>query len=270
MANTIGVKFLYSFGLGNYNLTNPGANIISVTDTLPGDFDKKNLTTMPLRETWRSANVTGWKEIIIQADDIVNAPDTFAILNHNLTDIAVIEVQGSITPDFTTPAFTLPFVYNEENLVLLQAIGIAYNYYRFRFLDPTNPCGFIEIGRIVAGQSLTLTNNEDVTDDVEVQPVDNSYEIDTEGFFRAFNERVMVDGLTLNFDQFQTLPGNNQNFVAIKQMVKQVKTVYPFLTIVDPSDPYFQLTWGQISTLPNYVFDINRYCTFQIVVQQVF
>src|SRR4051812_21280811 len=98
--NTVGIKFLYAFTVGEYDFTNPGANVISVTSTAPG-HDKKNLTTTPLRETWRSGpNIATWQEIIIKANSQTYVPDVVALLNHNLTELAVIQVQGSMTTSF--------------------------------------------------------------------------------------------------------------------------------------------------------------------------
>ena len=56
---------------------------------------------------------------------------------------------------------------------------MTYNYYRFRILDPSNPCGFIEIGRIVAGLSFTFENDEDISDEISVQPEDLAYKTKT-------------------------------------------------------------------------------------------
>lgn len=266
--NTKGARFLYLFGVGNYDYTNPGANVISVTDTMPGDFDKKNLTTYPLRETWRSVDAQGWKEIIIQADDTTTIPDTFAILHHNFSDLAVVELQGSMTFDFTAPAFTLPYIWNEDNMVLLQSVGASYRYYRWRILDPTNACGFLEIGRIVAGLSAVMTNNEDIADDISLQTTDMAYALQSEGFFQAFNERVQIDQLTLDFQKLD--PVNSPNYNLIRSLVKGVGITYPFLTIGDSNDPYFICLWGQIVTLPTYAFDINKYVTFQLVINQTY
>src|SRR4051812_11265271 len=97
-----GVSFLYKFDLGNRNISQPGANILSVTSTATGDFDKANLTTESLRQVWRSASILTWQEIVIEAELSSNV-DTFAILGHNFSPDAVIQIQANISNSFTAP-----------------------------------------------------------------------------------------------------------------------------------------------------------------------
>ncbi len=271
--NTIGIKFLYTFSLGEYDLNSPGSNITSVTSERQG-FEKLHLTTTPLRETWRSEDVATWQEIIIEANDTTDAPDTFAILNHNLSDMAVVQIQGSMTSSFAAPAFTLTVSWSKKHLVKLQDVGTAYNYYRFRFLDPTNQCGFIEIGRIIAGNSFTVSKNEDITDDISIATDDLAYKTKTEGFFRASNQRVKVDKLQIKFNKLITTPISSgdsaDNYEGLMDMMGIVGEVYPFLTIPDPGDPMFSVIWGQIESLPPRMFGINRYVSFSLSIQEVF
>lgn len=272
MANTIGIKFLYNFSVGEYDFSNPGGNVISVTSTADGDHGKVNLTTTPLRETWRSASsIGGFIDIVFEANDTSDAPDTFALLNHNLTELAVVQLQGSMTSDFSAPAFTVQFVWSKKHMVLLQDVGIAYNYYRFRVLDPTNDCGFIEIGRIIAGTSFTFSDDEDVTDDIQVGTEDLAYQMKTEGFFRAFNERVKVQKLRIAFQKLRTLAADgNGNYVGLTEMLDAVGETYPFLTIVDPQDQTWKIIWGQVDSLPNESFGINRFVNMSFAIQEVY
>lgn len=269
-ANTTGIKFLYTFSVGEYDYQSPGSNVLSVTSTAPGDHDKANLTTTPLRETWRSGpDISVFQDIVIKTNDLQNVPDVFALLNHNLTEISVVLLQGSMTNDFTG-AVTIPFQWTKKHMVLLQDVGVAYRYYRFRILDPSNPCGFIEVGRIVAGRAFTFTNNEDITDDVSIHPEDLAYKTRTEGFFRAFNERVKVEKLNIRFSKLQTTAGVNQNYKGLLKMLDNVGETYPFLTIVDPADQDFELLWGVVDSLPSRSFSINRYADFSLQLQEVY
>lgn len=268
--DTRGVTFLYNFALGNYNMNNPGVNVISVTSTASGDFDKKNLTSSPLREVWRSVNATGWQEIIMQADQLVDTPDVFAVLNHNLTNLAVIQLQGSNDPSFVAPAFTVSIPWRKKHAYLIQDVGMAYDYYRFRILDPTNPCEYIQIGRIVAGKSFYFTDNEDIVDDITVTKVDKAYKTETEGFFRAFNERVKIDTAMVSFRKLRTKETDNPNFGRLEEMMDEVGETYPFLTILDPTDPTFPVIWGVIDRLPSIGYTINRYGSLSLTLQEVF
>jgi hypothetical protein len=266
---TTGIKFVYTFCLGEYNFDNPGSNVVSVTSQAAGDHDKKNLTTTPLRETWRSTGVSTWQEIVIQANDLTVRPDTFAILNHNLSSQAIVQLQGSMTTSFTG-ASTVTFVWSKKHMVLMQDLGAAYNYYRFRILDTTNACGFIEIGRILAGLSFTFTNNEDITDDISIQPKDLAYKIPTEGFFRAFNQRVKIDTLQVKFSKLSTTVGSDTNYQGLLAMLEVVGETFPFLTILDPSDQAFQIMWGCIENLPGRMYTVNRYTDMSLTITEVY
>jgi hypothetical protein len=270
MAVTQGIKFLYQFTVGELDLVNPGSNVISVTSTATGDHDKKNLTTAPLRETWRSASAATPQVIVIKANDTTVAPDVFSLLNHNLTSNAVVNLKGSTSTNFTGAGFSINFPYGKNNMILSQAIGLPYPYYQITIQDAGNPCGYIEIGRIVAGQSFTFMNNEDMAENFSVKREDLSYQMKTEGFFRASNERVKVSGLNLTFPSLQTTTGNNANYLGLSTMVEFVGTTLPFLTIVDPFDVYFKNAWGQLNQLPTEQYTVNRYVTLTLDIQQVY
>lgn len=268
--NTTGIRFLYLFSVGQYNLQNPGVNVISVTDTATGDFNKKNLTTNSLRETWRSADVTGFKEIVIQANDINDNVDCFALLNHNITETATVQLLASQSLNFSGAPVNVTIPYNPGNMVLLQDLGTPYRYYKIRILDTENTCGFIEIGRIIGGQALTVTNNEDITDDITVTPTDMAYQMDSEGFFRASNQRVKVDKLDISFKSLVTYAPDNINYLALKSFVYYVGITIPFLTILDPNEPGFVIQWGLLDTMPAFSFGISRYVSVPLTIDQVF
>lgn len=264
-----GIKFLYTFSVGEYDYNSPGSNVISITSQAAGDHDKKNLTTTPLRETWRSGpTIDDYQEIVIKANSLTEVPDTFAILNHNLTELAVVLIQPSMTTDFTG-APSLPVTWTKKHMVLLQDLGVAYKYYRIRILDPTNPCGFIEIGRFIAGRSFTFSNNEDITDEIQLSMEDLAYRTQSEGFFRAFNERVKIERLSFRFAKLETSQAGGQNYRALMKMIDNVGVTYPFLTIVDPADQQFLLHWGVLDSLPGRSFGINRYVDLSLQIQEV-
>lgn len=265
-----GIKFLYRFSLGEYDQVDPGSNVISVTSTAAGDFDKSHLTTTALRETWRSTGVSVAQEIVIQANDLTDPVNVFAILNHNLTEDAVVTLYASATSSFASPALTLTFTWAEKHLALVQDFGTAYEYFKIKIIDPMNPCGYVEIGRIVAGAAFTMETDEDITDDFSIGSDDLAYKMKSEGFFRASNERVKVDKLGIKFDKLKTAPGENDNYVGLQTMVNFIGETLPFLTILDPEDPYFGLIWGQLDSMPTRSFTVNRYTSLSLTIQEVY
>lgn len=263
-----GARFLYQFALANYDSSNPGSNIISVTSTATGDFSKTNLTTNSLREKWRSSGVAV-QRIVIQASDTDNAIDTFAILNHNFSSTAVITLEGNTSDSWGVPAVSVTIPWAKKHIVLMQAMASAYEYWRLSVLDPANACGFVEIGRIVGGSSLIMTGDEDITDDFSVSTDDLAYKTRTEGFHRASNEKVKVDKLTVRFDKLVSDDGND-NYTRLWTMIDYVGETIPFLSVIDPDDADFFVIWGQIDTMPSRAFGINRYVSLPMVIQEVY
>lgn len=269
MSVQAGISFLYQFDLGNKDLVNFGNNIVYVTGTAAGDFDKGNMTVDPLRQVWRSASVIGWQEIIIRAE-LSSKIDTFAILNHNLTESAVIQVQANISNNFLAPPITFQVPWQKNHIILAQDFVSTYEYYKVRILDPANPCGYVQIGRIVGGRAFTMGGgSEDITDDIEYEWDDLADQVKTEGFFRVSNERIKIRSLRVRMAKLQSAPPNNANWLALREMIDVVGITKPFLTIVDRGDPGFISTWGQFKKLPGESFTINRFMTTGLTIEEV-
>lgn len=264
-----GIKFLYKFSVGEYSYSNPGSNVISVTSTAAGDHSKINLTTSPLRQTWRS-NGLATQEIVIQANDTTVTPDIFAILNHNLSSDAIVTVKCSLTNNFASPALTFSMTWNEKHMVFVTNLGQGFPYYKITIIDPANPCGFIEIGRIVAGAAFAFTNNEDIEDAFSISTDDLASSMQTEGFFRASNERVKVDNLAVSFPKLDSRAGGDVNYRGLLSMCKFVGTTLPFLTIVDPNEPYFSVLWGQLKLIPARNYGVLRFTDFRMTIDEVY
>lgn len=264
-----GMSFLYNFDLGNRNVNNPGVNILSVSSTAAGDFDKANLTTESVRHAWRSGSILSFQDIIIQAE-LASQIDTFAILGHNLTEDAVIIVEANIANSFLAPPFQRVVPWTAQDIVLCEDFADTYEFYRVRLLDPTNPCGFIQVGRIVGGRAFTFSNNEDITDDVEIEFEDFADRAKTEGFFMASNNKVVSRELAIKWSKLFSTAPNNTNFLGLKEMYKTVGTTKPFLSILDRGDPGFCSIWGQIDRLPRESYGINKFMSQSIKIKEMF
>lgn len=265
-----GISFLYNFDLGNRNVLNPGINILSVTSTAAGDFDKANLCTESVRHVWRSESPPlAWQEIVIKAEQ-KSRIDTFAILGHNFSDDAVVIIEANIANSFLAPPFSVTVPVTIDNMVLCQDFGDEYEYYRVRILDPANNCGFIQIGRIVGGKAYTFKNSEDITDEIEIEFEDFADKSKTEGFFMVSNEKVVARDLSLKFSKLYTVAGKNENYLALRDMYRTVGTTKPFLTIVDRGDIEFATVWGQIDKLPRDSLTINRFVSQSLKIKEMF
>lgn len=270
MAKTIGISFLYSFDLGNKHVDDPLQNIISVTSTAAGDFSPANLTSESTRERWRSASVLTIQEIIIKAELASNI-DTFALIGHNLTEDAVIQLQANISNNFLAPPVTINIPWRKGVISWLNELGDTYEYYKISILDPTNPCGYVEIGKIVGGRAFTLTNNEDIKDTFSIGKKDMADQMKTEGFFRQSNQRVKVRTLSASFAKLETKLGlSNENFLGLRDMFDNVGTTIPLLTVLDRGNPDLFTAWGQFDAIPTESFSINEFVNSSFKFDEVF
>lgn len=267
--NKTSIAFLYTFDLGNRHIDNPSENILSVTSTAAGDFDVSNITTESTRRKWRSATALTEQSIVIKAEK-KSTIDCFAIIGHNFTDIAVVKVQANISNNFLAPPVTRYLAYNEYIMMSSLTFGADYEYYKISILDPSNPCGYVEIGRVVGGRVLQLIDNEDITDTYSVGKKDLSETMKTEGYFRVSNENIIARTFSATFSRIYTTTGMNTNYKNLVKMFNTVKITKPFLTILDVEDPYKFNVWGQLTDIPDDSFGINDFVTFPLRIEEVF
>ncbi|MDZ4810759.1 MAG: hypothetical protein SGI96_21190 [Bacteroidota bacterium] len=268
-ANTQGISFLHRFDLGNRDLVDPGSNILYVSSTAVGDFDKANLTTESVRNVWRSADILTEQEIIIRAE-LPSIIDTFSIIGHNLTPIAVVRLEANTSNNFVAPPVQVVIPWAKHTMVMTQNLGQTYEYYRLRILDPANPCGYIEVGRTIGGRAFTFTNNEDMEDDFDIAKDDNSERMKSEGFFRVSAERVKAKSLRFRFSKIRTDAPNDDNYNGLEDLFDHVGITKPFLTIIDRNDPTFNPIWGQMDRIPGFAYTVNRFASTSMTVQEVF
>ena len=253
-----GISFLYQFDLGNKNINNPGQNIISISSTATGDFDKANLLTDSTRQRWRSAEILTMQEIIIKAE-IKSQIDTFAILGHNLTEEALIRIEANIDNNFVAPPESHIIPWKKENLLWLSEFTGEYEYYRITILDPTNLCGYIELGRIIGGRAFTFSLGEDITDTFTVGKTDYSDKMRTEGFSTASNQRVKARSLRASFSKLDSKESNNTNWQGLRDLFDYVGITVPLLLIADRESPDLFAAWGKFQSIPDENFMVNLY-----------
>jgi len=253
-----GISFLYQFDLGNKHIINPGQNIISVTSTATGDFDKANLVTDSTRHRWRSAEILTTQEIVIKAE-LKSQIDTFAIIGHNLTEEAVIRLEANIDNNFLAPPFSQLIPWRKNYIVWLTELDDEYEYYKISILDPTNPCGYIEIGRIIGGRAFTLSGGEDVSDSFSISKQDASDKMRTEGFSTASNQRVKYRQLRAPLSKLDSKDGSNDNWQGLRDMFDYVGITVPILTILDRDQPDLFTAWGKFDDIPTESYLTNQY-----------
>jgi hypothetical protein len=262
--NSYGMQVVYRF----YNLTQlrymydfPSrgtaallGNNWTATSTATGDFLANNVNTDIVEQVWRSNNAPSSQTLtcdtgITQGITI----DTIAILNHNLTSSALVQVQGS-NDNFATP----PSVLYNMTITTLNMFYIApefpkssaskNRYWRFIIQDSTNPDGFLQIGTIVFGNAKIFVYPENFKTPLSFGTKHFKDVINTEGFTNVSNDRTLKKFLTLDFEK---LDGTKGNFLSLKEMWEEVRTSLKILVIPTPTRPERFAVFAKLSEMPS-------------------
>ena len=263
------ISFLYNFDLGNRWSGDPLRNIISYPETMDGDFNISNIFTETARQVWRSKDCLTKKEIILKAD-IKSNVNCFLICGHNFTESAVVKISANISNNFLAPPVTKTIPYNDDIMGFVGEFGGEFQYYKISILDPGNTDGFIQIGRVVAGRLLQLTDDENITDSYSVDYKDQSEKMKSSGFFAQSNENIITRIFSANFQKLRTDQGANSNYKTLRKMFNYVKTVKSIFVILDSKNPYKLIMMGQINDIPNDNFSVLDYVNISFKVEEVF
>ena len=203
------------------------------------DFSPQNLNTDIVEQVWRSTVDTG-----VNLDcDTERAQgvflDTLAILNHNLTSSATVNLIGSNSSTFATLGVVIPLEVRADDpnvYYVAQALPTAgYRYWRVSIDDASNPDGYLEIGTIVFG-AASIFVGEAFVDQVEFQLKDYTDSVQTEGFTNVSNSRAQKKILRLDFRSLSYL---RANFRIMRNMFRNERTVLKCLWLPTP-DPVNQ------------------------------
>lgn len=222
---------------GNNVFGNPigtGQNWLS-NSTAPGDFSVFNLNTDIVEQVWRSAQgvVTGI-QLTMDAETSSIFMDTFAILNHNISRSAVVNLLGSDDPTFATVGkqVTLQMTEDSNRYHVEEFLPqTGFRYWRLLIDDATNPDGFIKIGTILLGRSR-IFQGECFVDQIQFELRDFADTVRTEGFTNVANSRSQKRFLGL---EFRSLFLVRRNFQILRDIFTNQRTVLKCLWIPTPS-----------------------------------
>lgn len=141
------VRFLYDM---KFDATDVVLTASSETDGLPAS----NVVQEFVARMWRaesdgpSSEYPEWVKFDLGAAKTITM---LAIFGHNLSASATVTIQASNTDSWTAPSYSTTMTWNE--LALVKFTGTqSYQWWRITFVDPANEYGYIEIGRICAGE----------------------------------------------------------------------------------------------------------------------
>lgn len=248
--NTTNLRILCDFPSRGVSPSNWTANSVAT-----GDFSAENLDTDIVEQVWRSADsvVTG-----IQLTTDTGLPqgvflDTLAILNHNMTRSANIQLIGSNDPTFSTVGTIIPLQSREENIYYIAPAlpTSGFRYWRISIDDSTNPNGFVEIGVIVFGASQ-IFQGECFVDEIDFELRDYADTVNTEGFTNVANSRTQKRRVRLDF---RSLDSNRNNFKTLRSIFTTSRTVLKCLWIPTPDPNDQEVTakfavFGKLSQIP--------------------
>ncbi len=227
-----------------------GNNWTSVQAIAAGDFDVNNLNTDIVEERTQTDGINALWQLRCDTGLSNTFVDTLAILNHNFTTSARVEIQGSDDPGFGTIKFTIVMDTELTNMYYVAPTlpNIPARYYQISIQDPTNTdADGLKIGTIVFGSSLILTRNEQFINPVTYGNRHFKDTLDTEGFTSSSNDRALRKFLNLTFTQLLIDGGN---FETLQNYILTAKTDLKCLVIPRPTRPSALAVFAKLSQLP--------------------
>lgn len=224
-------------GAGNNAWSQPkgkGLNWVS-TSTASGDFLPKNLNTDIVEQIWRSDD-GDVNNVILRCDTEINQgvfTDTLAILNHNFSQAANIQFEGSSDPSFSTSGISIALQWTQDNMFWISPdLPISgFRYWRIVIDDPTNTDNFVSVGTIVFGVS-DIFSGEQNTDVIQFGWKDFADKVQTEGFTTVANSRALKKTMHLDF---KSIDADFPNFSILRKLTTVYRTTHKCLYIPTPS-----------------------------------
>lgn len=213
-------------------------------------------------DTWDAATITGSSEASTDlADDNVvnNAPGRvwrttgntsenivfdlgsaqtitcFALFNFNLTSGATVTLQANASDSWGSPSYSqaLTIATDSDSNVIKRLVYFpstsTYQYWRLLIADASNTDGYIEIGRIVAGQYYEPSRN--IIDGFSITPDDPSDVADVGGVYTEANELTKFRTAVVSFAEIDRT--QREKFETIFDKVGRTK---PMVWALNPSD----------------------------------
>ena len=210
------VRFLYSFKLDTATITSS-----SEVSTLP-DF---NVIHPFVAKKWRTTADTGqWIKFDMGTAHKITM---LAMFGHNLSSAAVVKIEANATDSWATPSLSRTMTWNAQAMV--DFFDETYRWWRITIEDGANTDGYIEIGRICAGEyyepeiNIVETLSKNINDPSTRQESEGrqGYAIEKEPY-----RTISVQFIGIDRDQQ----------LELEAMFREVKTIYPIVFALDPDN----------------------------------
>lgn len=225
--------------------------------TSSGDFGANNLNTDIVEQVFRSGIGTASSVILTCDTGVVQGVsiDTLAILGHNLSKSATVQLQG-LTSLIASPSVTIDLTVEPNNMYYIAPTFPPANakvrYWRFNISDPANPDGFVQIGTIVFGTSEIFSLSESF-----LNPITRGFqhfkdEVKTEGFTNVMNNRALKQYMKIGFRDLRYFESNYQK---LETYLKFARTSLKCLVIPTPEFPSRFAIFAKLKSLPDIVHE---------------
>jgi hypothetical protein len=235
-----------------------GNNWVSDPPAAAGDFTPSNLNTDIIEQVYRSTS-SALVSLTCDTGLPQGVPiDTIAILGHNLTRSATVQVQGSNDNFATPPAITFNMVTELQNMYwiapeLPRSAG-QNRYWRFIIQDSTNPAGYVEIGAIIFGAANIFSAKESFLNPLVFGYKHFRDEMETEGFTSVTNDRALKKFLQLKFENLDYYSGN---YGILTELITEARTSLKCLVIPTPEYASRYAVFAKLTELPEITFNDN-------------
>lgn len=246
-----------------------GDNWTASSTAAGDDFGAKNLNTDIVEQVFRSVNTA----VTLTCDTGISQGttlDTIAILGHNLTSSAVVQVQGDKSSSFASPDVVFNLQVEVGNMYYIApsfptGVENQNRYWRFIINDHTNPDGYVQIGTLVFGNSDIFTRSENFQNPIVRRPIHFKDEVETEGFTNVMNDRSLKETLKLRFDKLRFESGN---FGILRSLINNSRTAHKVLVIPTPQYPSRHAVFAKLVELPEIsheaIDEDNEYVTLDL------
>jgi len=274
MYNTSNLRILWEFASDGIEY----ANYLASSEAT-NDHEIINIKSDIVEKTWRATGCSSeWVQFDAGAGQVMGV-DTLALLNNNLSQNAIVEISAYGGGSDDVPgnwesessyiaSITMPSDATEDNLIYISGSAVSslnsYRHWRVTMQDPSNNDGFIEIGRLVAGESFVF-DVENCTHEVEFGFKNYKNEVNLNGFTSASNNRALKKELRLTFQDLNVI--SRTNYSEWNRMIKYCRDTLKMLVIIDPENPYRFSVFSKLSEIPGektrYIDGSTMYATIQ-------
>lgn len=266
-----------------WEIKSDGIEAANYTSSSDASTDKAvvNLKSDIVEKYWQSSSASSeWFRWDTGSGRVISL-DTFALIQHNLTSSAVVTIKGSGASGDSEPVdwsavsvyatLTLSDDPDEDNLIYISPTqpSSSYRWWRIDINDPTNPDGFIRIGRVVGGSALIFAGNENCLDDISFMEENYKDEMPLNGFSRVANNRSLKKKMELSFRDLDTVA--QTNFRLLKRYMRYCRDTLKALVIVDPqteTSKYEFTAFAKLKVMPErrhkYIDSASSYTALQL------